>query len=87
MYGALVKKEISIRHVKLGTFRRVARGKWRHKKFPGWLRFEKSFGNVMTIEVRSILQEKEWQLLSAFIGFVDRNFAGKIRAINIQYEK
>jgi len=85
IYGALVKKERSLRTKKKGTWRRSTTGKWTHKNFYGWVNFKKGLGNILHIEVRSKVPEAEWALLEAFIGFVDRHFAKKISAINIQY--
>jgi len=37
-------------------------------------------------EVRSLSQaEDQWQLLHAFLGWLDREFAHKILTVNIQY--
>jgi hypothetical protein len=30
-------------------------------------------------------KESEWQLSGAILGFIDRHFGPKVRAINIQY--
>ena len=68
-----------------GTFYKVSVGKWKHVKFWGWLRFEKSLGGVLNVEIKS-KTEGEWQIFSAFIGFLDRSIGDKIHSINIQYK-
>jgi hypothetical protein len=39
------------------------------------------------VKVRTNIEPgTEWQITHALLGFVDRNFAGQIQAISIQYE-
>jgi len=85
IYGALVKKELSLRSGGKGTFRRSATGRWIHERYYGWVKFERGLGNVVNVELKSRVQDSEWQLLSAFIGFLDRHYSSKISALNIQY--
>jgi len=85
IYGALVKKERSLRREEKGTWRRSGTGKWIHERYYGWVTFERSLGNILSVELRSKVQDAEWQLLSAFVGFVDRHFSNKIRAVNIEF--
>jgi hypothetical protein len=35
--------------------------------------------------VRPLADDQDWQMLSAFLGFVDRHFSNQILAINIHY--
>jgi hypothetical protein len=74
-----------LREDRQGTFRRVSVGKWRHIRYPGWVRFYGGYGNILDVEVRSRVKNAEWQVLQAFVGFIDRHFSERIRAVNIQY--
>jgi len=85
----MVAKEAELSRKNKGTFRRSApkqknRPKWTHKSYQGWLKLKRGMGEVVEIEVRS-KKGAEWQLLRAILGFVDRHFGPKVRAINIQY--
>ena len=91
LYSALVAKELELRQSSKGTFRRTGSkqsncAKWGHERFDGWLWLERGVGEVVTVQLQSRTEdESELQLLRAFIGFVDRHFADKIQAVNIQY--
>lgn len=62
------------------------RAKWSHASYKGWINLERAAGEVVTAEVRSVSKSgDEWQLLHAFIGWLDRHFGDEIQAINIQY--
>jgi hypothetical protein len=89
LYAALVKKEADIRKKGLGTFYRAAARKrnstkWRHKAYRGWINLERGLSEVVLGEIHAA-PEQEWQILSAFLGFVDRHFDEKISAITIHY--
>src|SRR5947209_2374647 len=89
LYGALVAKELELRRRKQGTFRRAGAkqknyAKWNHKSYYGWLWLQRGLGEVVTVELQSRGGD-EWQLLHAFLGFVDRHFAEEIQSIQIQY--
>jgi hypothetical protein len=90
LYAALVKKEADIRRKGLGTFYRAAvkkrnSTKWRHKAYRGWIDLERGLSEVVLAEIHAAAAEQEWQILSAFLGFVDRHFDDKILAITIHY--
>jgi len=90
LYGAIVAKEVELSRKSRGTFRRSGRKeknrtKWKHANFRGWIQMRRGLGEVVQIEVNSKKTETEWQLFHAILGFLDRHFAEKIRAINIQY--
>jgi hypothetical protein len=91
LYGAIVKKEIQLYKNNKGTFYRSGAktknaAKWLHKSYGGWIWIERGLGEVVIAELRSKTANKEeWQLFHAFLGFLDRHFAGKIAAINVQY--
>jgi len=90
LYGALVAKELQLRRKHQGTFRRSGTkqkhyAKWNHKNYTGWLWLQQGLGGVVNVELQSKTSD-EWQLLHAFLGFVDRHFADRIQSIHIQYE-
>jgi hypothetical protein len=91
LYAALVKKEADIRGKGRGTFFRVgrkaqAKAEWKHKKFRGSIRLERGDTEVVTAKVRSSKVEEERQLLSSFLGFVDRHCGDGVSTIMIQYK-
>jgi hypothetical protein len=88
LYGALVKKEAAISRKKQGTFFRAGpkvrnSAKWKHKAYKGWIRMERGLSEVVTAEVHTMSADQEWQMLSAFLGFVDRHFGDQVIAITI----
>lgn len=91
LYAELAKKEAEIRRKGLGTFypsgtKKRNASKWRHKAYPGWMSLERGLGEVVLAEIHAPAPDQEWQMLSAFLGFVDRHFFGrKILAITIHY--
>ena len=91
LYGGMVKRQNEILRKNKGTFYRSGRkvkdrAKWAHANYTGWINLARTEGEVVTAEIRSKSSSKdEWQLLQAFIGWMDRNFGNAIEAINIQY--
>jgi hypothetical protein len=90
LYATLVKKEAELRKKHRGTFYRTAGKKrnssrWRHRAYPGWLNLERGLSDVVLAEIHSPAPDQEWQLLSAFLGFIDRHFGKRILAITIHY--
>jgi hypothetical protein len=91
LYGLIVKKEIELYKRGKGTFYRSGSkqknaGKWAHSTYKGWIWLERGLGEVVLAELQSKSSDKdEWQLLHAFLGFLDRHFADKIAAVHIQY--
>jgi hypothetical protein len=88
LYGALVKKEAAIQKKGAGTFHRAGRktrnsAKWKHSRYNGWVNLERGLSEVVTAEVRTLATSQEWQLLSAFLGFVDRHFGTEVLSITI----
>ena len=90
LYAALVKKEAELRKKNRGTFYRTAgkkptSSKWRHRAYPGWMNLERGLSEVVLAEIHAPAPDQEWQLLSAFLGFIDRHFGNRILAITIHY--
>ena len=67
------------------TFKRQTEGKWVHIKYPGWITWDLAKGGVIEARVHS-KQGSEWQLLRAFIGYVDRHIGEYVQSINIIYK-
>jgi hypothetical protein len=88
LFGQMVKKEIDLAK-RGGTFYRSAAkerdcAKWSHCKYKGWIKLQRSVGEVVTAEVRSLSKSDDaWQLLHAFIGWLDRHFGEDIEALHI----
>ncbi len=90
VYGLLVKKEVELRKSGRGTLRRRGdkrRGtdKWVHSSYPGWIRYQQCLGGVAVATIQSKTTRDEWQLLSSFVGFLDRHFRSQIRSVTISY--
>jgi hypothetical protein len=93
LFGQMVKKELELSRKNRGTFSRSAekvrdRAKWSHAKYKGWIKLQRTEGEVVAVEVRSRSQsDDEWQLLHAFIGWVDRHFGNQIEELHIHYRE
>ena len=91
LYSLLVKKEIELRRRNTGTFRRAAgkqknRTKWMHASYPGWIKMQRTIGGGIAAEIGTKGKAGgEWQIIHAFLGFVDRHFADHVESVNIQY--
>ena len=89
LFAALTKREIEIAKSGRGTFYRRGRKtrdrrKWAHKSYGGWIRLERSAGEVVVAEVHESKGSDSWQLLQAFVGFAVRHCADHIESIHIQ---
>ncbi len=67
------------------TFYRQRAGRWRHKKFNGWVRWNETMGGILMAEVQSRATNTEWQLLQAFVGYLDRHLSDHLESITIRY--
>jgi hypothetical protein len=90
IYGLLVSKEMELRQKNQGTLHRKGEKKsgvekWTHLTYPGWIRFQKCLGGMLVVLIQSKKEEYEWQLLSSFIGFLDRHFRGELASVTITY--
>jgi hypothetical protein len=91
IYGLMVQKELALRRQNRGTLHRYGakkkdEDKWGHNSYNGWIRFQKCLGGVVVALVQSKNSEEEWQLLSSFIGFLDRHFRDSISNIILAYD-
>jgi len=67
------------------TFKRQREGRWVHARYPGWINWNLARGGIIVAEVQSKKSDTEWQLLQAFIGYLDRHIGEYIQSINIIY--
>ncbi len=88
LYGMLIAKEKELRPK--GAFYRVpssfrASTKWHHKDYDGWVWLSKGMRGVVIAMIESRNRAKAWEILSDFVGFLDKYFRDEIAAINIHY--
>ena len=80
----LIEKERELRGSRTTFFRQRA-GRWQHKTYPGWINWDEATGGLLVAEVQSRAADSEWQLLQAFVGYLDRHFSDYIESITITY--
>lgn len=90
LYSLLKQKELSLRRRNQGTLhargpRRLGKEKWSHASYKGWIQFQQCLGGVLVAHVQSRDADSEWQLLSSFVGFLDRHFRDHISSISLTY--
>ena len=75
------------RHLRGGatTFQRQREGRWKHVKYPGWIKWDEALGGLLLAEVHTTKGKSDWQLLQAFIGYLDRHLGQSIESISIYY--
>ena len=67
------------------TFHRESEGRWKHVKYPGWIRWDEAPGNLLVAEIQTKVKDHEWQMLQAFIGYLDRHLGDQIECISVHY--
>ncbi len=67
------------------TFERIQEGRWKHVKYPGWIQWDDAPGGLLIAEIRTRIKDHEWQILDAFIGYLDRHLGEQIDSISIYY--
>jgi hypothetical protein len=87
----MVQRELALRKQNKGTLHRYGpkkkdADKWGHNSYQGWIRFQKCLGGVVVALVQAKDHELGWQLLTSFIGFLDRNFRDDMSNISLSYE-
>ena len=91
LFDAMLEKVAELTARERGTFRRSGRktrnrAQWSHLRYPGRITLERARGQTITARVLSRSKAAdEWQLLHAFIGFLDRHFATHIQSLTVQY--
>jgi hypothetical protein len=75
------------RHLRNGntTFRRVREGRWKHIKYPGWIQWDQAPGGLLVAEIQTKVKGHEWQMMDAFIGYLDRHLGEHIESISVYY--
>jgi hypothetical protein len=89
LYDDLVRTQAEIRKKGRGTFYRAgpasrSAAKWKHKAYAGSVNIKRGEAGAITAKIRTP-PEREWQMLSAFLGFVDRHLRDRIASIAISY--
>jgi hypothetical protein len=80
----LKNKEKELRG-KATAFHREREGRWKHIKYPGWINWDETKGGLLVAEVHTKKEGMEWQLLQAFIGYLDRHLGENIESVSINY--
>jgi hypothetical protein len=91
LYSLLTNKEVALRRKGQGTLHRsgskkAGTEKWKHASFTGWITLQRCIGGTLAAVVQSKAPQEEWQLLTSFVGFLDRHFRDHIATITICYE-
>jgi len=82
--SAIKNKELELRG-KGTTFFKEGKTKWKHVRFPGWINISRAKGGILIAEIQTKKEGTEWQLFSAFIGYLDRHFGDLIDTISVHY--
>lgn len=67
------------------TFQREKEGRWKHVKYPGWIQWDDAAGGLLIAEIRTKVKDHEWQIMEAFIGYLDRHLGDQIESITVHY--
>lgn len=67
------------------TFHREREGRWKHVKYPGWIHWDQAPGGLLIAEIHSKVKDHEWQMMDAFIGYLDRHLGDHIESISVYY--
>jgi hypothetical protein len=92
LYNLLSAKEVALRKKHQGTLhragtRRAGTEKWKHVAYTGRITLQRCIGGTVAAVVESDAPREEWQLLTSFVGFLDRNFRDHIASITICYDR
>jgi hypothetical protein len=63
----------------------VREGHWKHIQYPGWVQWDQATGGFLVAEIQSKVTDHEWQLLQAFVGYLDRHLGGQIESVSVYY--
>ena len=90
LYGLLIEEERELRRNEQGTLhrhgpRRRGSEKWVHKSISGYVKFQRTLGDVLVAVVASPDESDEWRLLNSFIGFVHRHFREEVASVLLTY--
>jgi len=67
------------------TFVRSGEGRWKHVKYKGWINWGDAGSGIIIAEIKTKNQESEWQILQAYIGYLNRNMGKYIESISIYF--
>jgi hypothetical protein len=67
------------------TFHRMREGRWKHVKYAGWIQWDQAVGGLLVAEIQSKVKDHEWQVMDAFIGYLDRHLGEHIESISVYY--
>ncbi len=67
------------------TFRRMREGRWQHVKYPAGIHWDQAAGGLLVAEIHTKVQDLEWQMMDAFIGYLDRHLGEQIESISVSY--
>ena len=91
LYSLMTQKVRDLSNKNQGAFARAGkktrdRAKWTHKTYKGWIKLHRSACEIVVAEVKSLsLAGDQWQLLHAFLGWLDRHFSDQVLTITILY--
>jgi hypothetical protein len=91
IYKLLINRELELRRKNKGAFvRRSGKARrrrdiWVHKKHSGQILFAHGVGGTLSATIHSRKENDDWQILSAFIGFLRRDFSGQILNITVTF--
>ena len=54
-------------------------------RHPGWVQWDEAAGGMLIAEIQTKVKDHEWQLLEAFVGYLDRHLGERIESISIYY--
>lgn len=92
LYSLLINKEYELRTKKRGSFirrsgkSRLSKDIWVHKKYTGWVKFNKGINGSISCSTQTKNEGDEWQIFEAFISFLQRYFHKQIASINITFD-
>jgi hypothetical protein len=67
------------------TFHREREGRWKHVKYAGWITWDQAPGGLLVAEIQTKVKDHEWQMMDAFIGYLDRHLGEQIESISVYY--
>jgi hypothetical protein len=55
-------------------------------KYPGWIQRKEALGGLLLAEIQTKVKDHQWQMLQAFISYLDRHLGEKIDSISAYYK-
>lgn len=84
--SALNQKEKQLRN-RHTTFYKYNYRKGKHTKYNGWINIEETREGIHVAKIQSRVPKSKWQLLRAFLGYLERHLMDLIESVNITYRK